>query len=257
MAAIVSLLVILTLSLIITRISTVALVHTGLSREAAQFQSRSAFTGVGFTTSESESVVNHPVRRRVLMILMLLGNAGIVSAVASLLLTFLDRGPSAAPLWTRLSILGAGVAVLWLLASSELVDRWMSRWITRALEKWTDIEVRDYASLLHLAENHQISELNVKESDWLAGRTLAELGLAEEGTMVIGIQRGNGRFVGAPFGRTRVEAGDRLLLYGLDVALKDLDQRCCGPEGDAAHRKAVEEQAARVRAEQARDSRSA
>lgn len=77
MISIVTLLIVLTLSILLTRIATVALTHTGLSRESAKFQARSAFTGVGFTTSESEKVVNHPIRRRILLMLMLLGNAGI------------------------------------------------------------------------------------------------------------------------------------------------------------------------------------
>lgn len=91
MFAVISLLVVLTLSLLITRIATVALTHTGLSRDSARFQARSAFTGVGFTTTESEKVVNHPVRRRILMMLMLLGNAGIVTVVASFMLTFVEQ----------------------------------------------------------------------------------------------------------------------------------------------------------------------
>jgi Trk-type K+ transport system membrane component len=87
MISIVTLLIVLTLSILITRIATVALTHTGLSRESAKFQARSAFTGVGFTTSESEKVVSHPVRRRILLTLMLLGNAGIVTAVSSLIVS--------------------------------------------------------------------------------------------------------------------------------------------------------------------------
>ncbi|MGZ3673172.1 MAG: potassium transporter TrkA, partial [Ktedonobacterales bacterium] len=51
MVALVSFLLVLTLSLIIERIATVALTLTGLSRDAAAFQARSAFTGTGFTTS--------------------------------------------------------------------------------------------------------------------------------------------------------------------------------------------------------------
>ncbi len=62
MFAIISLFVIVALSLIITRIAAMALMATGLSRDAARFQARSAFTGSGFTTRESESVVNHPVQ---------------------------------------------------------------------------------------------------------------------------------------------------------------------------------------------------
>jgi Trk-type K+ transport system membrane component len=50
MLAIGTVLAALLLSLLITRIATIALSVTGLSRETARFQARSAFTGVGFTT---------------------------------------------------------------------------------------------------------------------------------------------------------------------------------------------------------------
>ena len=83
MVAILTLLVTLTATLVITRIATVALMVTGLSREAARFQARSALTGVGFTTLESEKVTNHPVRRHIIMILMLTGNVGIVTVLAT------------------------------------------------------------------------------------------------------------------------------------------------------------------------------
>lgn len=54
-------------------------------KESSKFQARSAFTGVGFITDESERVVNHPVRRRILLLLMILGNAGILTGMASLI----------------------------------------------------------------------------------------------------------------------------------------------------------------------------
>jgi hypothetical protein len=91
MLAIISLLVIVTLSITVTKVATVALARTGLSREAARFQARSSFTGVGFTTSESERIVRHPVRRRIVLFLMLLGNAGLITAVSSLILCVNDR----------------------------------------------------------------------------------------------------------------------------------------------------------------------
>ncbi len=90
MGAIVSLLVVILLSLLVTRVATIALTLTGLSEEVARFQARSAFTGCGFSTRESEQVVNHPVRRRIMLMLMLLGNAGIVTAVSSLVLAFVS-----------------------------------------------------------------------------------------------------------------------------------------------------------------------
>ena len=69
MIAVLTLVVVVLLSLVITRMATVALTLTGMSSEAARFQARSALTGAGFTTSESEAVVNHPVRRRIVLFL--------------------------------------------------------------------------------------------------------------------------------------------------------------------------------------------
>ena len=90
MAAALTLLLVLIVNMALTRIATVALVHTGLGRETARFQARSAFTGVGFTTNEAESIVTHPVRRRIVMWLMLVGNVGIVAVLSSLILSLVN-----------------------------------------------------------------------------------------------------------------------------------------------------------------------
>ncbi len=45
MAPILSLIIILTLSILITRIASIAIMQTGLSKQASRFQARSAFTG--------------------------------------------------------------------------------------------------------------------------------------------------------------------------------------------------------------------
>ncbi len=89
MYAVALLLVVAILSLLITRAATIALTVTGMARPSARFQARSALTGVGFTTTESESVVVHPTRRRIIMALMLVGNAGLVTALAGMLAGFL------------------------------------------------------------------------------------------------------------------------------------------------------------------------
>ena len=91
LSRVVPIVVIVLLSMTITRIATIALTMTGVSRQSARFQARSALTGAGFTTSESESMVNHPVRRRIIMWLMLTGNAGIVSVVGLLFVTTSSR----------------------------------------------------------------------------------------------------------------------------------------------------------------------
>jgi len=241
MISIVSLLVVLTLSILVTRIATVALTHTGLSRESAKFQARSAFTGVGFTTNESEKVVNHPIRRRILLLLMLLGNAGVVTAVSSLILSFASLNESGAMLW-RVVLLVSGLVALWSFAASKWVDRHLSNLVSKALKRYTNLRVQDFAKLLHLAGDYQITELQVQSGDWLAGRSLGELGLRREGIVVLGVTRKNGRFIGVPDGDTIIKADDVLILYGRAEGIRDLDERQHGYTGNMAHQQKMADQ---------------
>lgn len=238
MIALVTLFVVLLASLIVTRIATKILALTGLAQESARFQARSALTGVGFTTSEAESVVNHPLRRRVVMALMLAGSAGVITVVATLMLSFVNAGGRQALVRGGL-LVGALVALLFL-ARSAVVDRALSRLIERALARWTDLDVRDYAALLHLGGEYTVLEVYVRPEGWLADRELRELDLREEGVRVLGIVRTDGRFVGAPIGQTRLAAGDTVVAYGRRADVARLADRPSGPAGDAAHQDAVE-----------------
>jgi K+/H+ antiporter YhaU regulatory subunit KhtT len=234
MLAILSLLFALLMSLLITRIATVALTYTGLSKESARFQARSAFTGTGFTTSESEKIVNHPVRRRIVLLLMLFGNVGIAAVLASLVVTFV-RQDSGTTLIYKMLLLISGVAVLWAASASKWVDRQLSRIISHALSRYTNLEVRDYASLLHLAGEYKVSEMHIDQGDWLANRVLAELKLRDEGLLVLGVERENGEFIGAPNGGTRILEGDKVIIYGRDSTVAELSQRQRGVTGDMKH----------------------
>jgi hypothetical protein len=251
MIAVLSLLVVVTLSIVITRIAAVALTHTGMARQAARFQARSAFSGGGFTTSESEQVVRHPVRRRIVLILMLLGNAGIVTAVSSLILTFVRQGEAGFGLEIKIPLLVAGLLVLWALASSKLFDRLVSRVAGWLLDRYTELQVRDYDSLLRLGGDYRIAELGIKPESWLDGRTLAEVRPQEEGVLVLGVAPGEGEWFGTSAGDTRPSAGETLVVYGRAEAIQGVEQR--RQEADRDHDEAVEKQknvAMRERSEQ-------
>lgn len=239
MAAALSLLVVIAVTMLVTKIATVALEHTGMAREAARFQARSALTGVGFPTAEAGEVTRHPVRRRIIMALMLFGNVGVVSVVSTLVLSFV--GQHTAPLASRAASIVLGVLVLGALGTSPHVDRALSRVIGLALRRWTALERRDYASLLHLAGDYSVKELEVEEGDWVVDRPLGVLRLADEGVIVLGIERSTGAWVGAPRRDTVVRAGDVLVLYGRERGLAQLDRRRDGSFGDLEHRAAVEE----------------
>lgn len=238
MVAIVTLVVVLFLSLIVVRIAAEALTLTGISREAARFQARSAWTGTGFTTAEAEEVVGHPVRRRIIGLLMLLRSAGLVTAASTLMLSFVnveERGEGL----ERLLLLLAALVALYFFARSEWVDRRLSRLIAWALKRYTAIDTRDYAGLLHLAGEYAVMELKVRRGGWMADKTLDRLDLPDEGVLVLGVVRRDGAYLGAPRGGTRLAPGDTVLLYGRSPILADLDRRRADPGGERAHRAAV------------------
>lgn len=240
MVALISLLVIVTVSIIIVRIGAVALTMTGISKDLAVFQAQSAFSGVGFTTDESESVVKHPVRRRIIRGLMLMGNAGLTSAIAGLILTFY-RG-TGQDLALRLGLVVGGLALLWLISTSRLVDRMLTRLIKAGLNKFAKLEIRDYARLLEVNKGYTVSELEVEDHDWLCNRKLHELALTKEGVLVLGVRRSEGEYLGAPHGNTIIQCGDILTCYGREKLLQALASRSAGIRGDSEHATAMEEQ---------------
>lgn len=242
---IITLLVALGLSLVITRLATIALSMTGLSEEEARFQARSAFTGTGFTTEEAEHVVNHPVRRRIVMLLMILRSAGLVTVVISLILSFVGPAGDFRKLYRVLWIVG-GVVLLVGLSHSRWVDPLLQRAVRWSLKRWTRLNVVDYTSMLRLRGDYMVTQVSIGPDDWLADRPLRDCDLSQEGVTVLGVVRPDGEYVGGPTGETEIHDGDTLIVYGRSELLHELDRREKGPEGDRAHRQAVSEEERRA-----------
>jgi len=236
--AIVVMIVILTLNLLINRIATVALTFTGMSREMARFQARSAFCTVGFTTSESESVVNHPVRRRIIMLLMLAGNIGFVSLIVTGVSSF--GSDSSIPSISKLLLLVGVLGTLWIIGSSKWIDDKMFKLISWTLKRVSNLEAHDYHALLHLQEGYYVTTLQVDESDWLVGRTLGQLRLSDIGITILGIKRADGTFLGAPVGGAYIRRGDTLIVYGVRESIERLDRQRKDKDGWEKHQHIVE-----------------
>jgi hypothetical protein len=182
-----ALIILLLVALIIIRVGTVALMLTGVSHSLARFQARSAFFQVGFTTAEAETVVNHPVRREIIMAMILAGNAGFVTVVSTVILSFTKTPEDGlwGDLWFRLVVLTLGLVLLWLIS--------YLKWIERRLN-----------------------------------------------AMVIGLQRGDGEYLGAPRGSAWIYARDTLIAYCKKAVVQELEHHPGCEAGDLAHEKSVE-----------------
>ncbi len=235
MIALISLFIIVILSISVVRIGAIALELTGISPEVAAFQAQSAFSGAGFTTTESESIVNHPVRRRIIRTLILMGSVGITSVIATVILTF--TGPSEGNLWGRSGLLLAGLILIFILSRSQWLTALMKRVIVKALSRNRNLQLLDYYEILGIAKGYSISRLKIKPDNWAAGRALKELDLNKEGTLVLSIHRSDDneeKFI-VPNGDTVIRPGDDLTVYGRCDGSECLFSRQRGSEGDRAH----------------------
>jgi NhaP-type Na+/H+ and K+/H+ antiporter len=139
------------------------------------------------------------------------------------------------------------------LASSKRLERFMAHGIEWALARWTDLDVRDYAGLLRLSGDYNVSEQHVHRGDWVEGKKLKDCSLLEEGIVVLGITRDDGSYVGGPKGDTEILGGDTLILYGRSDKLRALDRRRADVNGDKAHDESVAEERVRSADEQRHD----
>ncbi len=255
MAALISLLIIVTISYLCVRAGAVALMLTGLSAEAASFQSQSAFMGVGFTTNESESVVGHPVRRRVIRLEMLVGYAAMASVFASIMSVFSvaeEAGPAETGKVT-LYILGT-LLVLFVLSTMAIVRNSLTRLLEYALTRSGAVQVRDYEELLRVDKGFSISYLPVENQSWMAGKTLRQLRLTDEGVLVLNILRVGGVTLTTPGADTRLDPGDKLLCYGLEHDLAQLASRPADYKGESEHQIATHLHQVRQTAEETVDT---
>jgi K+/H+ antiporter YhaU regulatory subunit KhtT len=140
---------------------------------------------------------------------------------------------------------------------SRWVDRRSTRVIARLLARFTDVSTRDLGGLLKLSGEYTVSELAVSPGDWLADRSLGDLALRDEGAVVLGVTRKDGRYLGAPRAATTVHAGDVLVVYGRGGHVGELDDRPAGPDGQRAHRHAVTQQRQAEHEQRAADARPA
>lgn len=245
MIAAITLFLVVSISALITKIATIALIHTGLSTDSAKFQSRSAYTGVGFSTSESEKIMNHPVRRRIIFNLMIIGNAGIVTVMSSLILTFILPETLASKLYGLLTVV-VGMILIWLAIRSKWVDRALSALITRMLKKYTDLDIQDFAAILHLKDDFKISEKSIGPDDWMANKTIRTLNLRKEGLIILGIDRDGTDYLGSPNGDALILPDDVITVYGKSVVLMSVFNRKRDFKAEIEHKAFVKKEDARL-----------
>ena len=205
------LLIIIIISYCIVQSGAIALEMTGISIQIARFQALSAFTGTGFTTQETERIVNHPVRRKIVSFLMILGNAGIVSIIGAFIFSFGETG-SFHPLLT-LIIISIALVGLYNIARHRTVDTKLSETIRQNLRTRLHIEKVLIEEIIHQPEGYGVASVIIAKDSKIAQYTLEDLGLKDSKIIVLSIER-DGSTIPQPVSKTQIKEDDRLICFG-------------------------------------------
>lgn len=206
-------------SFLVVRGASIALMMTGMDRDRARFQALSAFSGTGFTTRESESIVNNPRRRKIVTWLMITGNAGVVAVIVTATSSLVTSKGLEIPI-NSLALIVAAVVVYRLASSKGILKRW-DVFIEERLVRSKTFEEVATEDLLHFGEGYGLVREIISEKSLLAGRSLIEAQLSSKGLLVLGVERGP-RWIPIPSATTVIQLGDRLVVYGPLSVLKAL-----------------------------------
>ncbi len=113
--------------LAIVKLGSIAFQLTGMEPKMAMFQSLSAFTNTGFTTSAAEDVVQHRKRRVIATVLIIIGYIGIVGVIVTLVRSLAIEAGSWLPTLRRLVFVLLGVYALYFIFSITPPGRKLSR----------------------------------------------------------------------------------------------------------------------------------
>jgi hypothetical protein len=196
--------------LLVLWLGAIAFEMTGLERRKARFQSLSAMTGTGFTTTEAEAIVNHPARRRIATWLIFIGNAGVVGAIVSIVLYV--RSGLATPPWQQFGILGGVLLVLILLIVLRVFDR-LTGVIIRRYRTGKPGQFLAAEEVLYEIGGYGLARLTTRSEQLSDAVTIESTGLPARNVSVLGILR-NGVLIDRPEAATLLQADDQVFCFG-------------------------------------------
>jgi len=229
--------IVLVASFIIIRVGAIAFQLSGLEWSLAKFQALSCFSGTGFTTREAELVTGHPQRRRIATILIVLGNAGLVTMIATvasaltpqqtlwsrLSETFLPFSvPRFLIPWINLLFIVVVLYVGYRLATNKRFVKKITGTLRTKIIKREIFKPVSFEELLMLAGGYGVSKIDVSSDNPLVGKTLTQSDLRKSDIMVLAIVRAE-ETIPNPAADTQILSGDELISFG---KLENIRNRC-------------------------------
>ncbi len=209
-------------SFVVVRIGAIAFHLTGLDWSLSKFQALSCFSGTGFTTKESELIVGHIQRRKIASILMVLGNAGLVTLIATtvnslrprqLELPFLSRLPEGLIPWISLVIIILVVYGLFRFVNSNAAHRMTNALQRKLIARQKSGQMVSFEELTITTGGYGVLRIPVGPDSKILHKTLIDSGLKGQNILVLAIIRDSETIANPPVSAEILE-DDELICFG-------------------------------------------
>lgn len=229
--------VVIFISFVVVRIGAIAFHLTGLEWSLAKFQALSCFSGTGFTTKESELIVSNPRRRKIASVLMVLGNAGLVTLVATtvnslrptqLKLPFLKALPEWLAPWLSLAVIMGVLYALYRFVNSKAAHRFTNTLQRRIIARQQVSQTVSFEELTITTGGYGVLRVQVCVGSDIINKRLLDSGLKAQNILVLAVVRGSDTIANPPVS-TEIRENDELICFGQTDAIRNSALFCRMP----------------------------
>ncbi|MBC8377865.1 MAG: TrkA C-terminal domain-containing protein [Planctomycetes bacterium] len=227
--------IVLVASFVIVRVGAIAFQLTGLEWSLAKFQALSCFSGTGFTTREAELVTGHEHRRRIASVLMVLGNAGLVTLIATaasalnpkntmlgwLSESYLPFLPTPMVLWVNLVLITLAAFVVSKLFSNIKFMRSLTNYLRKKIIGRAFFKPVCFEEMSVFPDGYSLTRIRVDNGSPLAGKSLAESVLKQSGIRIVALIADD-QTLPDPDGQTPIKPGQELIAFGKSNAIRSM-----------------------------------
>ncbi|MEY8734699.1 hypothetical protein AB9M92_20930 [Peribacillus frigoritolerans] len=194
--------------ILVIEISVTLMKLTGLKGTVARFQVISMLTGTGFTTDESKSIIDHPVRRKISMFLILFGAfslAVIISSISTMLTDDLRL--------MELSIIIGILVVLTVLVKVPFLNNRLSNKMKSEMYNHYELWEHPIEEVLFLEDEDVVMEIDIYEDSEFIDVKAFDVISDGADINILFIESGEVK-IRKELYEYKIKLGDNLFLYG-------------------------------------------
>lgn len=201
---------------LITEISATALKLTGLDIHTSRFQALSALTGTGFTTKETELIMQHKNRRYIIMFLMVIGPIGFIAILSTVLF-----GAKKYLGLQQMLMLFLLTLLMFRFTKSKRFMVFLHNIIEKQLKRGRYPRRVVLEEILELGKECGVAELKIDKNSPYKDKTLEQTGIKNKGFIVLAIER-SGEIISVPKASDKILIEDVLVVFGNISKLESL-----------------------------------